>query len=665
MALYTWQIVSPFMQRDLSFEDGKGLNTERWIHRRTGTNFLPPLSHGAPEWNMEFSFVINGQTTLNSRSPQLRLLDSIQQNDTLTVVLVAHNLQIEITYTTYQQHSVLRKGLKIHNSGAEPITLTQLIMESLELCVGHPDDQALFTFYGVQPRELFVSGRIEDPVLYQRNVHTGEGFVAMNEVPGIMKRVNTSWTWQSGIQLLYDTDIFPFERTISPNETFTTAKVGIAFTQEGTEAAPQWVIPSYTSDILHKKGARFQPPWIYNTWETFFRDIDQSLIETLIPLAARMGYDIFTIDDGWQEMMGSNVIRASHFPQGLQIIRQQVEAHGMRLGLWLALAVVDANAAVAREHPEWICWDGTLKPRHTFTMSGSAPVMCLSTPYREVVTAQIAEAVATYNLAYIKLDLTTVFNAYGEGPGCFANGHEHHTWAESLIRTYENIQAITQALYTQFPDLLIDLTFELWGQKHIIDYGLLASGDLDWLSNIHDLSAAGPRQARTLLYQRALAIPVDAMLIGNLQADIQPIAERFATAIGSAPLLLGDLRRLTHEQIAWYRTKIDWFKQLRQEIPIQQSFFPLGAWMQPNAAQWDGFARLSRTGEGILVLFKNSDHETQIVIKIPLVGDSNYHLTSVMNGAAIGMFTAKQFREGLQLPLVENVDIIEIRLLVT
>lgn len=661
MAQSLWQIVSPFMQRDLSFEAGSGLRTERWIHRRTGTNYLPALQHGAPEWNMEFSFVINGQNVLNSRSPHLRLVDSFQHGETFTLILEAPGVRVEIDYTAYQRHSVLRKGLRIQNLSAEPITLTQMILESLELCIGHPDDQALFAFNGMQPRELFVTGRTEDTALYQRNVQTGEGFVAMNEVPGIMKRINTSWSWQGGIQLLYDTDIFPFERRLAPGEIFTTARVGIAFTLEGTQAAPQWVLPSFTSEVLHKKGAQFRPPWIYNTWETFWRDIDQPLIEALIPIAAQMGYDIFALDDGWQAMMGSNDVRRTHFPHGLHTIREQVEAHGMRLGLWLALAVVDAQSPVVREHPEWVCCDGTLKPRHTFTMSGSVPVMCLSTPYREAVTAQIADAVSTYHLAYIKLDLTTVFNVYGEGPGCFASGHEHHTWAESLVRTYENIRAVTDALYARFPDLLIDLTFELWGQKHLIDYGLLAAGDVDWLSNIHDVSAAGPRQARTLLYQRALAIPVDAMLIGNLQADVQPIDERFATAIGSAPLLLGDLRRLTPDQIAWYRAKVDWYKQLRREIPIQHSFFPLGAWRQPNAVQWDGFARLSRDGEGVLVVFKNGSRDLEIEVTIPLFSAYTYHMRSIMTGRTLGTFTPEQFRTGLRLPLAEHVDIVEIR----
>ncbi len=169
--------------------------------------------------------------------------------------------------------------------------------------------------------------------------------------------------------------------------------------------------------------------------------------------------------------------------------------------------------------------------------------------------------------------------------------------------------------------------------------------------------AAGPRQARTLLYQRSLAIPVESMLIGNLRADIEPIAERFATAIGSAPLLLGDLRRLSPEQIAWYRAKIDWFKGLRREIPIHESFFPLGAWMHPNAAQWDGYARLSHAGEGIVVLFRNASRDSEVSVSIPMFGTDRCSLRSEMTGTHLGTVSAEDLRTGVTLALVDDVEI--------
>ena len=50
-------------------------------------------------------------------------------------------------------------------------------------------------------------------------------------------------------------------------------------------------------------------------------------------------------------------------------------------------------------------------------------------------------------------------------PGCWARGHYHHDWAESLERIYEGIQYVTGRAYREHPNVLLDLTFELWGQK--------------------------------------------------------------------------------------------------------------------------------------------------------------------------------------------------------
>jgi alpha-galactosidase len=75
------------------------------------------------------------------------------------------------------------------------------------------------------------------------------------------------------------------------------------------------------------------------------------------------------------------------------------------------------------------------------------------------------------------------------------------------------------------------------------------------MSNVDDQSpyAAGPLQARMLLYERGMAIPAETMLIGNLRATTPEIEDRFATAIGLAPVLLGDLRKLPPGQIYSYR----------------------------------------------------------------------------------------------------------------
>jgi alpha-galactosidase len=522
------------------------------------------------------------------------------------------------------------------------------------LRAGKPSEIQVSGFYGIQPREIFFTGRVEDAAILERNSLMGVGFIVMNEAPGYMKRTEMV-QWGEGIEVMYDTDIFPFQRSVAPGETFTSAKSSVALIAEGRGFAdPHWVMPSYTSQVLMKKGTSYQPPWIYNTYEPFYFGLPQTTVSELIPIAGRMGLDIFTLDAGWEKYWGENDIALNRYPEGLDPVRADVERQGMRLGLWVPLAIVHPDSKIYREHPEWQCRDSEGEPKKSSMgaeWGGNLPVMCMASPYRAVAARRISDLISRYHLGYVKIDLTTVFNAYGEAPGCYARGHSHRNWAESLEGIYEGIQYVTDAIYREHPDVLLDLTFELWGQKHVIDYGLLGAGDLDWMSNVNDASpdAAGPRQARTLLYHRSLAIPVETMLIGNPRAETPPIDERFATAIGSGPLFLGDLRKLTPQQQDWYGEKIRWFKELRKAVPMNESFFPLGGWQQPGAAKADGFARLDREGEGIIVVFRNESTEDRLKVNVLTFPDGTFQVTSKMTGASLGTFSGQQLRQGIQI----------------
>jgi alpha-galactosidase len=153
------------------------------------------------------------------------------------------------------------------------------------------------------------------------------------------------------------------------------------------------------------------------------------------------------------------------------------------------------------------------------------------------------------------------------------------------------------------------------------------------------------------------------MLIGNLQADKAPIEERLATAMGSGPLLLGDLRKLTPDEQDWYGERIRWFKALRRAVPLNEGFFPLGSWMQPGAATWDGYARLGRQGEGLVVLFRNDSGARSAEVKLPAFPDGAFTVRSQMSGRAVGTYSGSQFREGIEFPLPAKyqVEILEIR----
>lgn len=672
-----WTIGNSLVERVVRF-DQHGLYTTSWHNKVTGADFIRKTTARKPRQfplGSEFSFQADGRMLRGaekvSSSPwtligsEVRDVAPAGKRLETRLMRESNPIEVDISYVVYEGHPVIRKWLTITNRGSTTVTLTHLAFEDTGLVPGKPDEMQVSAFYGIQPREIFFTGRAEDTAIVSRNSRSAEGFVVMNGAPGWTKRTEMTG-WGAGIKAMYDTDIFPFERQLEPGESFTTAASTVAaFAEDRDLQDPRWVLPGFTSAVLMRKGTNYQPPWIYNTWEPFQRSINQNIAKDLISVSQKMGLDIFTIDDGWQQDYGENRVNLTAFPGGLGPIRQAVENGGMRLGLWAPLAAISPNTRVYREHPEWACRDEQGHVKTTGTMAGEQVVMCLASPYRDDAARRLSELVTEFNLKYVKIDLTTVFNAYGEAPGCWAQGHYHHDWAESLERIYEGIQYVTDRVYREHPNVLLDLTFELWGQKHVIDYGLLNAGDLDWLSNVDDSdpSAAGPLQARTLLYQRSLAIPTETMLIGNLHADMDPIEERFGTAIGSGPLFLGDLRKLTSDQQSWYAGKIQWFKRLRREVRINEGFFPLGAWVQPGAAQWDGFARLSRQGEGLAVVFKNRSGVDQVNLRLPMPANGPYRIRSVMTGEALGTFSGEQLRAGLHVkfPRKHTVEILEIR----
>ncbi len=665
-----WIIGNEQIKRTIVYRPTTGLFTDQFSDLVTHADFILP---GQVHTGLEFSFLCNGHNCAGTNAA-FDLLSADQAalpNGKSLIVRLRHSelaLELRVVYSVYDAHPAIRKHLVLRNTGASPLHLSHLNIEAIAVVLGPADETTLLTQYGTVPRETFYTGRSEDAGLLIANGVTGSGIAVLSEVPGYMKRTEIDGFYDPEhvrIGVLYDTDLMPFERSLAGGEEFTTAAVSlIAFRNGDGFNDPHWLLPSYTAQVLERRVDRIGPPWIYNTWEPFHRNVDQSLVLALVNAAGAMGMDIFTIDDGWQQEYGENTVNLSAFPGGLEPILEAVEGKGMRLGLWVPLAAIGTSTAVYREHPEWTELDREGKPKVTGTAAGAKVVMCLATAYREAAAARLIEVIERFRLAYVKLDLTTIFNAYGEGPGCWAKGHDHGNWAESLNMIYEGISYVTAKTYEKHPEVLLDLTFELWGQKHIIDAGLLAAGDLDWLSNVADgdKDSAGPLQARQLLYQRAASMPVESMLIGNMHAELPTIQESFATAIGAAPVLLGDLRRLSAADLKWYHEKIAWFKNLRSTTKISESFFPLGSWQQTTPAAWDGFARLERSGNGVIVLFRNKSNATSAAVKLPLMPAGKFKLRSVMTGKELGVFAKADFVRAVEIGFRdgEPVEVIEV-----
>ena len=662
-----WSIGNDFVERTVSFSARSGLRTDALLYKLTGHDYTS-YDRSQNLYGSEFEFRIGKQsvtgTSLVFSGADIR---ETPGGKILQIRLAERDssLDISVDYAVYDDSPALRKWISITNRSEHVISLSHVSFEVLTAAPGTPADLQVMAGYGAIARDLFFTGRVSDPAIFVRSALTGEGFTILNEAPGYLKRTEVGESWNEIFRVMYDTDLFPFKRSLQPSETFETAKCSLVFFLDNRGFAdPRWTIPIYVSKHIARRPANQIVPWIYNTWEPFERNIDEKTVAELAPAARAMGLNVFTIDDGWQAEYGTNILNLKSFPGGISQIESILHKNDLKLGLWVPLAAISTNSPDYRAHPECVCRNPDGTPKSTRTASGMSVVMCLGSQYRDSALRRLEDLVAQYHPAYVKVDLTTVFNAYGEAPGCYARGHFHRDWAESLVRIYEGLQYIGRQLYRTHPEVLVDFTFELWGEKHLIDPALLECADLDWLSNVEDQQPdyGGPLHARTLLYQRALSIPAQTMLIGNLHASTASIEERFATAIGSAPLFLGDLRKLSNSERQWYANKIHWYDELRTRVALSDSFFPLGDWQQPKSTEWDGFARLSRDSDGVIVLFKNESNANAVDLRFTAAPEARYKASSVITGANLGQVSAAELERGWQvsIPTGHRVEILDL-----
>jgi alpha-galactosidase len=679
----SWTLDNGVIRKTVTFSPQYGLEIASWSDLTSGFDFVSPqlVHHGFNE----FQFSANGRNVSGKSSDvtltanhEGRAADGTRFLD-LTFAAKQVALTITLHYQLANDAPAVRQFLTIVNTATSPIVLHHMTVDAAALAPGPERDLIAFGGYGEQPRETFFTGRVNDVAVLLENARTGIGFATLSEVPGYLKRTELGqivWSqWVPAFASMYDTDLFPFERTLAPGESFTTAAVSVLFYQRNTAADPHWRIPEYIRDHIAINHEAAPPNWVYNTWEPFHKDIDAALLHDLTPRAAADGFTLLTVDDGWEQRYGDNDVDPKRFPQGLDPIFAQASALGLKRGLWSPIALIDTKAHDFVAHPEWACreQDGSLR----ISNGGSGVVMSLASPYKYAAIERISSLVIRYKLDYIKLDLTTVFNTYGEQPGCFEKRAEYQTPQESNERIYEALDLIAATLKQRFPNLLIDYSFEMWGEKHIVDEGLLHVADLDWISNIGDQTpeSAGPLAARMLLYQRALAIPTESMLIGNLQAETGSWQEHVATAMASGPLFLGDLRKQSPDDSAHMRDWIARYNRFRATVPLTDSFFPLGSWKQTRADRWDGYARVARTGEGLVVLFRNSSHAASAAISLPGFPDGEFSLTpwpdnpaaNETSAAAQGQLRTvrgSDLRLGISVPFDQNenrVSVIEIR----
>ena len=237
-----------------------------------------------------------------------------------------------------------------------------------------------------------------------------------------------------------------------------------------------------------------KPYLFYNTWNNQERNkyihhlpylhsmnLEHTLAE--IDSAARLGVDVFVIDTGWYNKTGDWIVNSERFPDGLRQVRERLDQHGMKLGLWFNPIVAAETSAIMCEHPEYrMNLNGQDSYWGKIWETEESWGMCLASGYSDHFIRKMIELNQTLGVTYFKWD---AIGQYGCNSPHHHHGNEHNSAKERLeCYSYQmglEMIRIVEEVHQQCPDVIVD--FDITEGARFVGLGFLSVGKYFLMNN--------------------------------------------------------------------------------------------------------------------------------------------------------------------------------------
>jgi len=577
------------------------------------------------------------------------------------VKLLSQDKTIELTirFLMYPNSPAVRKSLVVKNLTNKVVKLESVDIEKFEVPGYIPVTFSwIYHDYGRRRYIGPYEGSKQDALIIVHDMNKEQGMVLGNEATGVMKHTSVFYEAQNiCLGLTHKNSLFPFRKWIEKGESFETPQV---FTmvynhQKTPDAILNVSVPDFVRKCMGIRLSSLQekPTFVYNTWEPFYKNINEKLVMELAKAAADAGMKEFVIDDGWQDSYGDWGIDLKKFPNGLKPVFDYIKSLGMKPGLWVSIGSASPDSKVFKAHPEWFVINKDGNPTSLHAPDDKEKyTACFGTGWYDYIKKILLRLSVDYGLEYFKLDFAVVTSAYTYDhtqSGCYSTNHPgHKDHNESLFTNYERLWQLFDDLHAAKPELFIDCTFETMGGTQLIDYALVKHAEGDWLSNFD--GAAGEKtdiRIRNMSWWRSPAIPATSLVIGNPQMQDIGWETHIKSLAGSLPIMLGDPRKLSETDLRKYRAYSDWLQKMERNYSIMSYRQDLPGFGEPMEGMWDGFQRINTESKngGIIGVFRHGAVEASRIVTVKYLDPERAYDVRTIYGKVIATFTGKELQE--------------------
>ena len=346
-------------------------------------------------------------------------------------------VDVVLHFAAYFQEDVIKTWTEIRHQEKKPVVLTSYASAMLHFDAGQ---YWLTQFHGdwaeeVQPQESQLTSGIKviDTKLGTRAAmyQTPAFFLALDqpatETSGAVLAGTLAWTGnfrlafeldnQNALRVSAGINPYASEYRLPANQTFTTPEFIFTYSTQGKGQA---------SRNLHRWARRFgvldgtQPRLtLLNNWESTFFNFNEQKLDSIMGHAARLGVDLFLLDDGWfgnkyprsddKTSLGDWQPTKTKLPNGVGHLVQTATKNGIKFGIWLEPEMVNPKSELYEKHPDWV-----LKlPNRPEDYYRNQLVLDLANPKVQDFVFQTVDEQLRQNVGYVKWDCNRMItNAY-------------------------------------------------------------------------------------------------------------------------------------------------------------------------------------------------------------------------------------------------------------
>lgn len=408
-------------------------------------------------------------------------------------------LKVDLQYSAFNDTDVITRSVKIINGAKEDIFVTKAYSASIDM---DSRDFLVTTLHGSWARERHIDTA---PLTKKKQVieslrgessHQDHQFImlktpdatdehgdvyAMHLVYSGCFRATAMVDQFDQVRMTMGIQPDNFRWKLTPNEEFQTPEVVCVYSHEGTGHMTRTLHDFYRKHLIRSPYLHKKRPVLINNWEATYFDFDTDKLIAIAREASKHGIEMLVMDDGWfgdrnddTSALGDWIVNEDKIKGGLKNLVDEVNALGMKFGIWFEPEMISPNSNLYREHPDW-----------AIAVPGREPVRMrdqyvLDLSRRDVIEytyEQIAKVLRSANIEYVKWDMNRQLSDIGSVvlPA--------DQMGELLHRYVLAVYELQDRLLKEFPNLLLE---NCSGGGARFDPGMLYYSPQIWCSDDTD-----------------------------------------------------------------------------------------------------------------------------------------------------------------------------------